>query len=417
MRQFKTVTALKCSKLVGLALTLIASGYFNLAVGYDFTQDSKRMLDQLAAEDNQPPRLTLLFLEPRQQNLKYIVDLVQLKAQLVNDFAEFFGVTDPFFVADYLADQGITPSLLLNDPELRNKAKLQFGNDYFLKISITAVTSDNLGLSYILYDEQGAPRYSFDSLHRIEAPNQTKPPPLKQNESFTLPKLNIAGTKGEPWGYYHPRAFVHEGIYLQTSLWIHDFKRAEVSGRNFRLGYNYGQLVEWGLVANGSEFKRLHSGYLQAKLQFINEDIVKAPLFMALGIKTRYYWDEDDNRDFDYEVPNEPKTEEFKDLDKLSFYLAVDYRLDPLKLMLSGYWDNLNLGFDANFYLPYRAIAGLHLWAPTAESDFKEPSQDHKYSDPDLALSLRQLTTSKLSLELSYQRRPDLLAIGVALKL
>ncbi len=421
----------KILKKISLCLSVffISLSVANIGLGYEFRKDSEKISSFLQAKNQlEKARITILFDDTYRENIRNKFDLVEVKASLINGLAEYLAITDPFLVNDYLINNKLSAQEVLHNQNLRQDALNQFKNNYFLTIIISSVDRNNMMVKYSLFDKNKSPEIAFTSLHAIDSKLARFEKTVGDKVTTSIKSTNKAigafvddyyfnsdNYSVGPWSYYHPSAFLNnaKGFHLTGSFWLKDITTADISLNNLRLDYRFPKfdIAQLSVASNGSSLGHFHSGYAYGKVNLVNQENSGVPLFLSLGMKARFYWNNDENDEF------KNTAESSKNLDQLSFYLAINYYISPLHLVVGGYLDNLYSGIDLDWFALDNMVVSSHIWLPRVneegeESGNKSADQPVKYFDVDWALAVSYAATDYFSMNLSHQHRPNKFSIG-----
>ena len=235
-----------------------------------------------------------------------------------------------------------------------------------------------------------------------------------RSPAFSLNFADLRGFIGDPWTYYHPTAFtnnVGNRFYVDLSAALKEPKRAIFDWNYARFDWAY-NLFQFGVYSYSEPEIIFPYSYAHAKVNFLNESNLGLPIFVALGYKQRIAYNDEAKR---FVYPEDGKqAKQDKDLDYRSLYLAVDVRVDSLGMLQSFYTDNLHFGLDTKWYLRSRFAALLGIWVPyTSSKGYKEEKSHLTYTQIDYMLGAEYLTSSFFTINLTFQRRFNLTALGM----
>ncbi len=392
-------------------LFLLSAGQL---LAYDFQPDTEQVLEELKnnGENIAQIKLAVFFIES-QPALKYAIDLSATKAEFIETMSQKLLLADPFITSDYQQSKKIDYDFFKNRDQKIKSIYSDLQNSHILTVEFQAINNQQLTTKYELFDKNGDSQFKFSRSQGLTPKNTVTKNPVS-NAFAPLAGLNLfrqSVRNGEPWGYYHPRAFLgrnDNSFYLNTTLWAKSFSEPDITIRTLRLDYRY-RITELGIVANGNEGGSPHSAYIHGKVSVLNEESVGYPVFLSLGIRQRLYWNSK-NLDFTNKNLNDAESEKSKD--KFTLYLSADYRIDQIGVVGGFYIDNLNKGADISIAAPLKTVLALDLWFPGNSGSYTAKDNKLSYSEVDWALSIKHLTTEYFTFQVNYQRRPNTLGLS-----
>ncbi|MBT7889381.1 MAG: hypothetical protein HN580_10185 [Deltaproteobacteria bacterium] len=366
---------LKVSFRIGLIVTgiFMFSGIELLA--YDFSDIRKTMHNDLASSNTTGlnRRIAIVYNIPDRESVKQRTNLVKLKKDLSLELLKSFEIVDPIIVQQVITTNRLTyhqidgnSSILKQFADRADSSQILFVDlrlkaDY-LQTNMKLVNNRHEQISDIQV-QLPFERDQVTSYQTARVVTQSSAPQNSVFESFSMdfsPRSFVAG-QNDSWIYFTPTAEIIPQLQsIGVLVWLKHLAEVDLQLVRLRYDVRLFEVLQMGVQSNaivektGADTKvpntkkeqGHHSTYLTLKYQV--SDGSSIPISLAIGVKRRLAWDEN-NTDFSNSSGSvNNKNDRYNQLTLLA---AATGKFEALGLLYNLYVDSQTIGAGAKFLL------------------------------------------------------------------
>ncbi len=410
---------------------LIITGIFLLSAinvfAYDFSDARRTMHNDLASSNTAGlnRRIAVVYYIPDHKSVKSRTNLVKFKKDLSHELLKSFEVVDPIIVQEVIKTNRLKYHQIAGDSAVlkqftnrTDSSQVLFidlrAKESYLQTRMKLVTSRHEQISDIQIQLPYEP-VNKTSYQTAGVLTQSSKPKNSVFQSFKLdfsPRSFQAG-QNDAWLYFSPTAeIIPELQSVEALLWMKHL--GEVDIRLVRLRYDVRliDVVQLGIQANSIVEKKdadveepntsreqgHHSSYLTLKYQA--SDGSSLPISIAIGVKRRLLWDEDNT---EFKNASDDTNDKNDKYNQMTLLVAATGKLESLGLLYNFYLDSQTMGAGAKFLL----TSEIKLFADTLIYHYEDPQ-----IDSDTAFGV-QLYTQAGAIFLGYQLSTEQTQLGL----
>ncbi len=385
-------------------------------------------------------KIAVVYNNEKRSQIKTKYNLVRIKKDLSYELLKNFDIADPIIVQEILNSNNIKYDQIANDEAVLEQFADRADSSQVLLVDfspkpntlvvdIRLMNKDNTQISRVVTEilpEQQEEQVTYQSTPVI---SESSGSDSSFFDFLDLGSREFDAEQDDSWFYFRPTALVNPKTHsLDVNLWFKDLSNVDIQVSRFRYDLTLLNLLQFGIQSHAIAEKKSsvageanlnsdyghHSTYASLKYQLIGENVM--PAFIAIGIRTRLLWD-DNNTDFrsrdeadgginssGYEKAQE-NDEEHDRYDRLTMQLMVSGKIDPIGIMYNFYLDSLTFGAGIKFLL----TTDIKLFADNIY---------YYYEDPDILNDTAfgiQIFNPYGSTDISYQVETEQFLLGINL--
>ena len=379
-----------CYFILIAAASLVFSS--SCVFGYDFSdvQGSLKHDHEKWQGHASRGKIAIVYNYSDREIIKKKYNLVQLKKDFSRELLKSFDVADPIIVQEIISSNKLDYQQLIKDKSVlqqfadrTNSSNVLFVDlvvkESVLMADIKLVTQDNEIVSQVLTEiaPESRNQVSYESTKVVAQASEPEKSVL-QTFDMNFGSRSFTAGQNDAWVYLLPTALMNPETHaLNLALWFKDI--SEVDIRPVQMSYDIKafEVLQLGLQSyaiselkdpdsNDDEKARtnrerdsgFHSVYASIKYLIVDENVL--PINIAIGLRGRLYWD-DDNTDFrsrNEETDGSTAYKEAEDTDEknsklnqLTLQAMITGKIKPMGILYNLYLDNMSAGAGIKFVL------------------------------------------------------------------
>lgn len=255
-------------------------------------------------------------------------------------------------------------------------------------------------------------------------------PSVFQNFNMDFTSRSFTAGQNDAWMYFSPSAMVNPETHsLDLYMWLNDLAEVDIRPMRFRYEFRFLEVLQIGLqsyaiaektgakaeVPNLKEKNGHHSTYVSLKYLIVDESVL--PINIALGVRKRILWDENNtdfrSRDEENKATDPDAYDKAEEIDQkndqyndLTLQAMITGKIEPIGVLYNVYLDSMTLGtgikfvvtpdikilFDSVYYyrdnppVSYDSAVGIQFYNPVGSTDLVYQAQTEQFQ---LGLCLR----------------------------
>jgi len=416
-------TSLLVTIILGLFL-LIPGNVFS----YDFSDARRSLKKDLESMGKSPSQTTIAIVYniPDRANVKKKYDLVKLKQDLSYELLKSFSVTDPIVTQEILNANHLSYEQIRQDDEILRQFADRAGSSQILLVDLhlnevrllanmQLVNSDNIKLSQIKMEiaPEAKVQSTYKTAELVSTSSQPKKTALQAFNMDFNPKSFAAG-QNDTWMYFAPTALINpEYQSVEMLIWLKNLAEVDVQIARFRYSVRILEMLQFGvqsyaimvkdnaesIIPNTKKEIGHHSTYLSLKYKIVDDS--SAPAELAIGVRRRILWDEDNT---DFTASDEDTNEKNDDYNQLTLQIMATGKVEQLGLLYNAYLDSMTFGGGVKFLL----TSNIKIFADSMIYYYEKPQISN-----DFATGV-QLYNPAGSVSLNYQVSTKQVQMGLA---
>lgn len=332
-------------------------------------------------------KIAIVYNNRDRESLKENYNLVKLKKDLSHELLISFDVADPIIVQEIIKVNELSYQQISNNSSILGQFANRAGSSHVLLVDLK-LRENKLVTEVELVNKQKQ-RISFvttaispETRIKKEVPSQKFVAQVSEPETSIFQNFNMDfGSRqfmpgqNDSWVYFSPTALVNPQMSrVDLLFWFKDIAEVDIQVVRLRYDIKFLEVLQFGVQTYGivekknaqsdepnlSKNQGHHSTYLSLKYLMVDDTVI--PANIAIGIRKRLLWDNDNtdfrSRDQINELTDPQGYDQAKDRDtknnkynELTLQAMVTGKLEPYGLLYNFYLDSQTIGTGLKFVL------------------------------------------------------------------